>query len=333
MGHPAHFHLFKNLIKEFSKEQYLIVITNKDILSDLLISEGYSFIELAQKNSNQGFFSKFLKLLISTFKLLRITLNYKPEILIGCLSQVAWVGFILRKKTFFFAEDDYSYTKLQCKITYPFITNVLTAEEVDVGPYHKKQVKYPGFHKLAYLHPTVFNPSKKCLDSYGITTPYFLIRLVSLSAHHDVQIKGINEQMLEDIISELSKHGKVYISSEKKMPEKFASHMLKINVSDMHSIMNFANGIISDSQSMTVESCMLGVPNIRINSFKNKISVLNNLEHTYNLTSSFNADEFNLIDLNRITEIKKEIIDIRKKKLLKDKIYPIPFYLKIISSK
>ena len=332
MGHPAHFHLFKNLIKEFPKEQFLIVITNKDILSDLLISEGYSFIELAQKSTKQGFFSKFLKLLTSTFNLLKITLSYKPEILIGCLSQIAWVGFILRKKTFFFAEDDYSYTKLQCKITYPFITNILTAEEVDVGPYHKKQIKYPGYHKLAYLHPTVFNPSKKCLDNYEITTPYFLIRLVSLSAHHDNQIKGINEQMLDEIISKLKKYGKVYISSEKKLPEKYSSHLLKINVSDMHSIMNFANGIISDSQSMTVESCMLGVPNIRINSFKNKISVLNNLEHAYDLTSSFNADEFNLIDLDSITEIKKETIENRKKKLLNDKIYPIPFYLKVISS-
>ena len=70
MGHPAHFHLFKNLIKEFPKEQYLIVITNKDILSDLLPLEGYSFIELAQ-SVKQAVFFKFLKLLVSTFNLLK----------------------------------------------------------------------------------------------------------------------------------------------------------------------------------------------------------------------------------------------------------------------
>jgi predicted glycosyltransferase len=42
--------------------------------------------------------------------------------------------------------------------------------------------------------------------------------------------------------------------------------------------------LISDSQSMSVEAAMLGVPSLRYSSFAGKISVLEELEHKYNLT-------------------------------------------------
>jgi hypothetical protein len=94
--------------------------------------------------------------------------------------------------------------------------------------------------------------------------------------------------------------------------------------------MSQSKGIVSDSQSMTVEACMLGIPNVRINSFKGKISVLNNLETNYHLTKSYSTSEFNIQNLDFILNADITEFDENRKRLLKDKIYPIPFYLKQI---
>lgn len=330
LGHPAHFHLFKNLIHSLPEKDVLVVISNKDILKVLLEENNIKYELLAEYGNKQNPFSKMIKLVRTTSKLFRITIKHKPDLLIGCLSQIAWVGFLTRKKTLFFAEDDYAYTSIQCRITYPFVTNVLTAEEVNVGPFGKKQIKYPAYHKLAYLHPEVFQKNPSVLDKYLIKTPYFIVRIVSLSAHHDTNIQGVTEPMLDAIIEELSKHGRVILSNEKKLSDRYQKFQLPIEVSDMHQLMSQSKGIVSDSQSMTVEACMLGIPNIRINSFKGKISVLNNLETNYQLSKSFSTSEFNIQNLDFILNADITEFDENRKRLMKDKIYPIPFYLKQI---
>jgi predicted glycosyltransferase len=332
MGHPAHFHLFKNLIHSLPEKDVLVVISNKDILKNLLDENKIKYHLLAEYGNKQSSFSKLLKLVRTTWNLLRITIKYKPDILIGCLSQIAWVGSLTRKKTLFFAEDDFAYTSIQCRITYPFVTNVLTAEEVNVGPFAKKQIKYPSYHKLAYLHPEVFQKVSSNLKKYNISTPFFIVRMVNLSAHHDSNIEGITDVMLDEIIQKLSISGRVILSSEKRMNSSFDKHLLPIDLSDMHQLMSQANGIISDSQSMTVEACMLGIPNIRINSFKGKISVLNNLETNYNLTKSVTSSEFKIQDLDYILNADMSEFEKNREQLVKDKIYPTPFYLKQINN-
>ena len=49
--------------------------------------------------------------------------------------------------------------------------------------------------------------------------------------------------------------------------------------------------IISDSQTMAVEGAVLGVPTIRINSFVNRCSVLDELETKYQLTDSYHPND------------------------------------------
>jgi predicted glycosyltransferase len=332
MGHPAHFHLFKNLIHSLPEKDVLVVISNKDILKNLLEENGIKFLLLSEYGSSQSKFSKLVKIVRTTWKLLRITLKTKPDVLVGCLSQLAWVGFLTRKKILFFAEDDFAYTSTQCRITYPFVTNVLTAEEVNVGPFGEKQIKYPSYHKLAYLHPDVFQSNSSLLVKYNISTPYFIVRVVKLSAHHDTNIEGLSNVILDEIIQKLSQYGRVILSSEKRLNGHFENYNLAIDLSDMHQLMSQANGIISDSQTMTVEACMLGIPNIRINSFKGKISVLNNLETRYNLTKSVTSSEFKIQDLDYVLYADMSEFEKNRQQLLKDKINPTPFYLKQINT-
>jgi predicted glycosyltransferase len=55
----------------------------------------------------------------------------------------------------------------------------------------------------------------------------------------------------------------------------------------MHDVLAHSKLLICDSQSMSVEASMLGVPSLRYSTFSGKISVLEELEHNYELTFGF----------------------------------------------
>ena len=79
-----------------------------------------------------------------------------------------------------------------------------------------------------------------------------------------------------------------------------------------------------DSQSMSVEAAMLGIPSLRYSSFAGKISVLEELEHVYNLTYGIkigNESEL-ILKLNWLlnTDDLNQEFQRRRQKMLADKI-------------
>jgi hypothetical protein len=158
--------------------------------------------------------------------------------------------------------------------------------------------------KLSYLHPSVFQPDRSQILP-GPTESYFLIRLSGLEAHHDFGVKGVGEALLDRIIELLKDKGKIYITSEKLLPERYQKYQLKIAPSAIHHFLYFAKMLICDSQSMSVEASVLGTPNIRVSSFKGKISVLEELEEKYGLTYGFLPGENEAI-ISKISELLKQ---------------------------
>ena len=94
----------------------------------------------------------------------------------------------------------------------------------------------------------------------------------------------MNFSLILKLIQMLEKKGNVYISSEKEMDPEFEKYKFKINPSNMHNALNYADLLISDSQSMSVEAAILGTPSVRFSDFAGRISVLEELEHKYELT-------------------------------------------------
>ena len=93
------------------------------------------------------------------------------------------------------------------------------------------------------------------------------MRFVSLTAHHDAGIKGINTSIAKKIIELLEPYGDIYITSERPLESDFEKYRLAINPLDIHHIMSFSNMLIGDSQTMAAEAGVLGVPYIRFNDF------------------------------------------------------------------
>ncbi|MDD4309721.1 MAG: DUF354 domain-containing protein, partial [Candidatus Cloacimonetes bacterium] len=166
-----------------------------------------------------------------------------------------------------------------------------------------------GTQKSAYLHPKYFIPDESVLDKYNIRgESFFLIRLVSFSAWHDSvhdATTGISEALLDRLIPVLSKHGKVIISLEEGSREKYQKYVTKIDPTDMHSLLYYADMLIGDSQSMQVEAALLGTPAIRSNKWvlsKHKVNVIHYLETKYQMCFSISPHDEDAI-ISRVEKL------------------------------
>lgn len=296
LSHPAHFHLFKYVIKELEKQHEIkIIIKSKDVLEKLMERKGFSYTNLQKKEKNansrlQILFKSILGLLIRDLKLIKIANRFKPDVMIGTEWSIVHVGKLMNIPSLILNEDDTTATP-ENMFFYPLATSLLLPDCCDVNQWNKKKISYAGYHELSYLHPNNFTPNKDILKRYGIEKHFSLIRLVKLTASHDVGKTGITNSMLSKLILLLESVGQVIITSEKKLDSSFETYRLAIDPNDMHHIMAFANIFIGDSQTMAAEASVLGTPAVRFNDFVGKLGYLEELEHKYQLTYGIKTSE------------------------------------------
>lgn len=334
LGHPAHYHLFKYVAKNLSDRGHNIhwVITSKDILEKLLIADNVNYTVLSsyQKNSMMG---KLSKLFTSTKELIKTAKKNKPDIFVGCLSQIGYAAQILRKQSIFVGEDDFNYTWQQGIITYPFVSTILAPNITNNSIFSCKKTPYYGYQKLSYLHPNQFTPDKSVVEKYFPSEkPYFILRFAQLKAYHDLvsHAHGINTEIAQHLIDILLPHGDVYITSERPLEPQFEKYRLHINPLDIHHVLAFAKLYIGDSQSMSVEAAMLGTPSLRFNDFAGRIGILEELEHKYELTYAIPPSEperlyEKIIELLSMSNL-RDIFQQRRQKMLADKIDVTAFF-------
>lgn len=338
-GHPAQFLFLRESIKNLTKKghQILILIKTKDVLEDLVKSEGFKYINILRRERGNTKLAILLSLIKRNFKLLPVILKYKPDLLIGGDPSINQLGWLLNKKRFTFTEDDYPLIKVLASISYPFTQAILCPISTDVGKWEYKKIGYRGYMKLAYLHPKYFSIDKTILQKYNIEGRYALIRLSGLTAHHDFGKKGMNNTILDKIIGLVeSKNIRVYLSSESTINKQYEPYRLKISPSHIHQVLANATILISDSQSMSVEASMLGVPSIRYSDFAGQISVLEELENDYHLTFGVKPgnDEklFKILDHIINNSNSGNEFKIRRARMLDDKINITEFLTWFIES-
>lgn len=324
-GHPAQFHFYKNIfsvLKENGHEIHLFIKT-KDVLETLVSETGCPYKNIQPGERGKSKWATLLSLLKRDIFISFQVLKHKPHLLIASDPSFSHAGFLFRIPSLNFIDDDFDAAGYYANITYPFTSTIITPDTVKAGRWEYKRICYKGYMKLAYLHPGWFIPElTKIGDLRGVD--YFLIRLSGLSAHHDSGKKGISSKALQKIIEKLSCKGRVIISAEGQTDPELEPYKIKIPVSDMHHFLYHAKALISDSQSMSGEAAMLGVPSVRISSFKGKLSVLEDLEHKYGLTFAFHPEEENEI-YQKIEELigmpdLEEVFQQRRQKMLNDKI-------------
>ena len=298
INHPSQFYFFRLLADSFKKRKigYQIFIREKEILVDLLDKSNLAYKTVSKNKGNKGITGLISSVFRKNILLIRELGKYKPDILITCGSDVAQAGFYLGIPSFVLNDDDAKVVPFSAIFGWPFASLIFAPGACNMGYWRRKTIAYNGYFKAGYLHPAYFKPDQNVLSKYGLDgEKYFLIRSVSLTAHHDRKIRGLNNGLVEQLVSELSSKGKVFISSERELPPNLDTFRLHIDPDDMHHILSFASLLISDSQSMTHEAALLGTPSVRFNDFYNRIGVLNELEWKYDLTYGISPDKPDLL--------------------------------------
>ena len=307
MGHPAHTHFWKNFIWEMEGRghEFKVVIREKDTLKYLLghYEIPYTSIGEAQK----GTFNKAVGMLSNDSKLLTIAKEFKPDVLTGIGSPyVAQVAKLLRKPSVIFTDTEHA--KLINKLSIPFATHVLTPScvEKDFG---SKQIRYNGYHELAYLHPNRFKEK-------GIGKRNIIMRLSSWDASHDNKRQVIEEFVFNKFNDKLSSYGNVVASREGGIMLTLGGKLYGPH--QLHAIMKNAIMYIGDGATMATESALLGVPAVYVSPLAGTMGNHNELER-YGLLYSLKHvpdDEF----LEQIIGTPRSLWKSHRKNMLKDKI-------------
>ncbi|MBK7377395.1 MAG: DUF354 domain-containing protein, partial [Ignavibacteriales bacterium] len=158
IGHPAHVHLFKNLISELKAKRKPPLITVRQIPAaiELLSLYNIPFIELGSKSDSMS--GKLVNQLKYDFRLRKFVKNYNIDLAIGTSITIAHVSKISKAHSIVFDDDDDEVQPLMTKFGHPFADIILSPDALKNKRKKKGTIYYAGYHELAYLHPNRFSP-------------------------------------------------------------------------------------------------------------------------------------------------------------------------------
>jgi len=289
VNHPGHVHLFKNCIWELQKKGHEVLITasEKDVTFKLLDNYGLDYVSLG--NYGNTVLQKFLNIPIMDLKMYREIKNFNPDIVIGLSSiRGAHAAKIARTKCIIF--DDTEHSKYEHLLYVPFANKILTPScfTKDLG---KKQIRYEGYHELAYLHPNNFNPNPEVLGEIGLTEgdPFIILRFVSWNASHDVGHRGIQNKV--ELVHKLEKYGRVLITSEGELDDGLEKYQIKVSPEKMHDLLYYASLYIGEGATMASECAVLGTPSIYVSSLVETMGNFIELGGKYGLIFNYSSSD------------------------------------------
>ncbi len=284
ISHPADAHLFKNLITLLKQDghQTHVVCRDKDHVCYLLDKLEIDYSKIGKKKNSMS--GKISGLIGFTFQIIKIARKFKPDLFLSHGSMyMALATFFCRKPAI--TLDD-TGNKEQVRLWKPFSKFIITGVcyQHTLG---KKQIRYNGYHELAYLHPAYFTPDKKEFESLKIAPceKIIFVRFIARNASHDFGVSALSHSRKIDIINKLSAHGKVFISSETDLPNELKKFELTLPFEKVHHLLAFSSLFFGESGTMASEAAVLGVPAIFID-HKGRFYT-DDLEKKYQLVYNF----------------------------------------------
>lgn len=332
IGHPAHVHFFKNVIWELESKGHNVKISarDKEITTRLLEIYGFKYHNIGK--NQKGLKNKAIGMTKTDLKLYKIAKEFNPDILTGIHNPyVAHISWLLKKPSLIFTDTEHA--KLANILTFPFSTAICTPScfKNDLG---RKQVRYNGYHELAYLHPNYFKPNFSILKELGLKKDerFTIVRFISWNASHDLGNVGIRLNERWQFIKELEKYCRVLVTSESKLPIEFDPYIIKLSPEKVHDLLYYATLYVGEGATMAVESAILGTPSIYVSTLAGTMGNLSELEEKYGLLFNCSSSEVALEkarELLKSTEL-KNIWCLKKEALLLDKIDVTEFTKKYI---
>ena len=266
INHPGQVHLFKHAARAWTQrgDAVLFVARDKDVTIALL--EEYRLPYERGPTRRRGLAGMLLELFSKSVFLFGVGRRFRPDIVLSLGSPAAaWAATALRVPHLAFEDTEHSTE--QYLLYAPFTRWIATAVcfRRELG---RKQLRYAGYHELAYLHPLRFTAVAALPASLGLkpTQRYVIVRFVSWEASHDHGHSGFSAAGKRRLIELLAARARVIITSEQTLPAELESYRLPTSPGRMHDLLAGAALYIGEGATMASEAAMLGVPAIYVNS-------------------------------------------------------------------
>lgn len=233
-----------------------LIASKKDVSLNLLDAYSFNYEKISfHKNKN---FPMIKRQIMYEYKSFKIARRFRPDIITGIGgTTAAHLSKIFKSKSIIFTDTEHA--KLANRITFPFSDLICTPScyKDNIG---KKQVYYEGYHELAYLHPNYFTPNPKVIKELGLNEKdtYIILRFVSWKASHDFGHQGLSLDDKRNIVYELEKYGRIFITSEKTLPDDLRKYQISVSPEKMHDLLYYATLLYGESATMASECAVLG---------------------------------------------------------------------------
>ena len=303
-GHPAHIHYYRNLAANLEEKGHEVFWTTKDIDISRRLLNHYKISYKVFRKKSDSLPGKALGQLAYIFELLRYCRAKRIDIAVGTSVTIAQASLFSKMKSLFFEDDDDAVVPLSARTAHPFATNLISPDCLRGKQKRRDTIYYSGYHELAYLHPERFTPDPSILKEAGVeeNEPFFIMRFNVFKAHHDRGVRGLTLDRKLKLTEMLNRHGKVFITTERQIEPELSNYRLPVAPEKIHSLLAYATMFIGDSQTMTSEAAVLGIPSLRCNTLAGRIAYLEEQEHKYGLTYGFTPDKFDNL-LTKLDEL------------------------------
>ena len=295
--HPAHVHFYRFMWESLTSagHEALVVSRAKDVTEQLLDEFGIPH-RRASMGPSGTWLGQGVELVGRDARLVQLSRKFRPDIVLTRNPAGVHAARILRVPGVFDTDNGTS-AGIHFRLAAPFATVITTPTGMGEH-YGSKHREYPSYKALAFLHPKRFTPDPQIRDHLGVgpSEPFFIVRFVAMSASHDHGHVGLSPHAARRVMALLSERGRVFVSSEKELPQDLVSHRLPTSPGQFHSVLAEAGLCVGDSGSVAAEAALLGTPSIFFSSFAGKLAYLNELETRYGLVRNVShGDEGNLI--------------------------------------
>ncbi|AKB63324.1 DUF354 domain-containing protein [Methanosarcina mazei] len=334
---PAQAHLMKNIIKKLESKDHKVLILAREYGETVNLLEHFKFNYFIYTNvSNCGKYRKICNLPFSVFNSYNFLRKYKPDLLVGAGLECVYTALPLNSKCILFSDsmpiNESIYVKTQFLLCKPFMDTIITPDAVVTpGSSNKslgsKHIKINSYKELAYLHPNNFVPDDSIYKLLGLDKDeeFVLLRFNAFDSVHDFGgVTGFSVDDKRELVNKLSKHAKVFISSELVLPPDLKKYLLDVPKYRIHDVLNYAKLVVADTGTMVTEAAVLGTPAIRFssNAGNKDLGIFVELSNKYDLIYTYDDPEMAItkaVELIRRQNLKNEWKS-KKEVLLNDKI-------------
>ncbi|HEX2908675.1 MAG TPA: hypothetical protein VHO69_17515 [Phototrophicaceae bacterium] len=328
LSHPADVHLFRNLAREWVAQGHQVLFSALDREIIVYLLDHYQLPYKIVYTRQKGKLALVKELLLRPWPTYQIARHLRADLFISMGNPTVGLPALLMGRPYL-ALTDTDHAVEQHLLFQPFAT-VIATPDVFTRNLGKKQIRYNSFQELAYLHPDVFTPDARELESLGLSPDetYFVVRFVAWGATHDIGEHGLSGQEKGQLIRELAQHGRVLLSVEGgDIDPEFAGLVTTFPPEKVHHLLAFATMYIGEGGTMGTEAALLGTPSLFVSTLRG--GNWTDLRDNYGLLYFYDNGRETLAKVRELLQMPnlKAEWQQRRSRMLAAKSNPIPWFV------